>query len=710
MPDSFGYSGALPQIAALAGMEWFLTQKLSWNQVNTLPHHTFWWEGIDGTRIFTHFPPVDCYDSVLAGDEVHRAERNFAEKGRAKRSLLPFGYGDGGGGPTKEMMERYRRLQNLEGSPRLEIASPNDFFAAALAEYPDAPVYAGELYLELHRATYTSQARTKQGNRRSEHLLRTAELVCTMAAVWRGAEYPADRLDRIWKKVLLLQFHDILPGTSIAWVHREAEADYAGIATELEEIIGTALHALASTADQPRAVNVAAQIPRTAAIDGPAGSQLVAEIADDSGPLVPLPPETWVLNVAPHRRTAVIEGPIGRQLVAVPASSFGPVTPVLPSNPVHVMRDPEGTPLSLSNGLLTCEFDADGTVSAIYDHQAGRSVIPAGARANLLQMHPDLPNEWDAWDIDAHYRNRRMDLTDHESFTVVCDDGLRGAVRVVRRLGESLITQNVSLEADSRRLDFGFEIDWHEREKIIKAAFPLDVYAAEHSAEVQFGQVRRPIHTNTSWENAQFEVYAHRFIHVAEPGYGVAIANDSTYGHDVTRILTDDGRAATQIRLSLVRAPQSPDPLADKGFHSVRYALVLGGVHGATIDDAAAAGYELNLPLRMIETEPGAPTLTQREPQPFVSVDHPGVHIEAVKLAFDGSGDVVVRLYEGRGGRTVTRLRTAFAFEDCVEVDLLEDPRGTAATQALDRSAEGDLALQVAPFQILTLRFSGVFG
>ena len=253
LPDSFGYTAAFPQLAKLAGMEWLLTQKLSWNQTNTLPHHTFWWEGIDGSRIFTHFPPVDTYTATLSGEELAHAVRNYAEKGRGTRSLVPFGHGDGGGGPTREMLERARRLRDLEGSPKVVISTPDEFFRAAREEYPDAPVWSGELYLELHRATYTTQSRTKAGNRRSEHLLREAELWAATATVHTGREYPYDELDRLWKTVLLNQFHDILPGSSIAWVHREAEATYARVRAELEQIIADAAAALAPAT--PRVAN-----------------------------------------------------------------------------------------------------------------------------------------------------------------------------------------------------------------------------------------------------------------------------------------------------------------------------------------------------------------------------------------------------------------------------------------------------------------------
>ncbi len=245
LPDSFGYSGALPQIARAAGSRWFLTQKLSWNETNVMPHHTFAWEGIDGTRIFTHFPPVDTYNSELSGADLARAERQYAEHGTGNTSLVPFGWGDGGGGPTEEMLAAAGRTANLEGSPRVRLSSPREFFEVAEAEMPEPPVWSGELYLEFHRGTYTSQARTKRGNRRSEHLLREAELWAATAAVRGAAEYPYDVLEHAWHTVLLQQFHDILPGSSIAWVHQEAELRYAAVRHVLEDVIERSVRAIA---------------------------------------------------------------------------------------------------------------------------------------------------------------------------------------------------------------------------------------------------------------------------------------------------------------------------------------------------------------------------------------------------------------------------------------------------------------------------------
>ncbi len=652
LPDSFGYNAAYPQLAKLAGNDWFLTQKISWNQTNKFPHHTFWWEGIDGTRIFTHFPPIDTYNARFSGEEMARAVRNYQEKGGATRSLAPFGWGDGGGGPTREIMERARRLKDLEGSPKVVVEHPDAFFKAARDEYPDAPVWAGELYLELHRATYTSQARTKQGNRRSEHRLREAELWATTAALHApGYSYPYEKLDRLWKTVLLHQFHDILPGSSIAWVHREAEAEYARVAGELEELTAEAVAAL-----------------------GGGGAR--------------------VFNTSPFDRAEVIRTSTGVPMyVEVPANGSAPAAAEQMPTPVTVSGR------TLDNGLVRVQVAEDGTLSSVYDLRANREVL--ADQGNLLRLHTDLPNYWDAWDIDKHYKNRYTDLLEADSVTVVEQDPLLGAIRVERSFGRgSKITQTITVRAGSPRIDIETDIDWHEAEKILKAAFPVDVRAPHSSAEIQFGHVQRPTHTNTSWEAARFEVYGHRWVHIGEPGYGVAVINDSTYGHDVSRTVREasearwgsprpeaGGGTTTTVRLSLVRAPRVPDPEADQGRHHFTYSLL----PGASIEDAVAEGYALNLPLRVADAA-GAP-------EPVVSVDGDGVTVEAVKLADDESGDVVVRLYESRGGRASGVLRTGFPLAGAHITDLLERP-----LQPADTDGEGAIAVELRPFQILTLR------
>ncbi|MFD4139981.1 alpha-mannosidase [Streptomyces sp. NPDC058572] len=662
LPDSFGYTAAFPQLARLAGVKWFLTQKLSWNQFNRMPHHTFWWEGIDGTRVFTHFPPVDTYNSQLHGAELAHAERNFADKGRATRSLVPFGWGDGGGGPTREMLEKARRLRDLEGSPRVTVERPPAFFAAAEAEYGTAaPVWSGELYLELHRATYTTQAKTKQGNRRSEHLLREAELWATAAALSvPGYAYPYDALDRIWKTVLLHQFHDILPGSSIAWVHREARDTYEAVRTDLEELIAGALAALGDGGDAvPTALNAAPSVRREPVVFD------VDQVPDD-----------------------VVTQPLrdGRVLAPVVAPAHGPGSfGDFPQQPVTAVADPGAGTITLENHWITAVVDGDGLLSSV--RVSGREVLIPGSRGNLLQLHPDHPNQWDAWDIDRHYRRSRTDLTAADSVELVEEGPHRAAVRVVRTFGRSRITQEIRLESSAQRIAVATEVDWQESEKVLKAAFPLDIHAERSTAEIQFGHVHRPTHENTGWDAARFEICAHRWLRVAEADFGVAVLNDSTYGHDVTRTPHEAGLGTT-VRLTLLRAPHSPDPETDLGTHRFTYALL----PGSTVTEAVRGGLELNLPLR-VASVPQATSLVQVD-------GNARVIVESVKLAEDRSGDVVVRLYESGGGRAACTLRTGFPVLRAQVVDLLERPLENA------ESGEEGIALRLRPFQILTLRLT----
>jgi alpha-mannosidase len=347
---------------------------------------------------------------------------------------------------------------------------------------------------------------------------------------------------------------------------------------------------------------------------------------------------------------------------------------------------------TLDNGLVRVVIDADGLFASVRDLVADREVLAPGGRGNLLRLHTDFPNQWDAWDIDRHYRRQYTDLVEAESVTVVERGPLVAAVRIERAFGSSRVVQTVRVTAGSPRIEIDTELDWHERQKILKAAFPLDVHADRSAAEIQYGHLHRPTHTNTSWDAARFEISCHRWIHVAEPGYGVAIANDSTYGHDVTRTTRPDGGTTTIARLSLVRAPQSPDPEADQGPHRMTYALV----PGAAIEDAVAAGYALNLPLSVVPGGPGP------VPAPLAALDGTAARIEAVKLADDGSGDVVVRVYESLGGRAATRLRTSFPVRRAELTDLLERP----LEQPLDLAEDGSVPLALRPFQVLTIRLA----
>lgn len=336
------------------------------------------------------------------------------------------------------------------------------------------------------------------------------------------------------------------------------------------------------------------------------------------------------------------------------------------------------------------EIDGRGLIVSAYDLEAGRESVAPGAAANLLQIHPDFPNMWDAWDIDEFYRNKVTNLVDVDSLEAAQDGPSSATVRVARSFGSSSVVQSLTLRAGAKTVDIVTEVDWHETEKFLKAAFPLDVKAERSASETQFGHVYRATHTNTSWEAAKFEICAHRWIHAEEPGWGVAVLNDSTYGHDVTRDMRSDGGQTTTIRLSLLRAPRYPDPETDQGAHTLRFSLA----PGAAIGDAVREGHALNLPERVLS---GAGPVA-----PLVAVDTDAVVVESVKLAEDRGGDVIVRLYEAHGGRAKATLAAGFALAAAVESDLLERPLEGAAVAA--PAPDGTVALTLRPFQIVTVR------
>lgn len=521
LPDSFGYSGAFPQIARLAGCKYFLTQKISWNDTNTFPHHSFLWQGIDGTEIFTHFPPSDTYNSNASPADVARSEKQYSEKGKGSSSLLLFGWGDGGGGPTREMLAAAKLQANLEGSPRVNIVSPVEFFEHAEAELSDPPRWVGELYLELHRGTSTSETNTKQGNRRSESLLREAELWATAAAVQANAPYPYDELEDIWQKVLLYQFHDILPGSAIAWVYAEVERSYRQIEIQLERIIADSIATLAGTGDDRMAANA---------------------------------------------------GPIAQLGVASSAISK-PDEP----KPVNVVRD--GEQVTLSTDAVSFTVDGEGRVVSAYDKRAGRESIDPSMPGNVLQLFVDAPAQWDAWDVDRTYERMQLDPASVDSCTV--DD--QGVIHVAGTIGNSDYTQFISVDPEVDALRIRTHVDWRESDRLLKQAFPVAVFAKEATSEIQFGHLSRSIVSNTSWDEARFETAAQRWAHVQEGDFGVSLANHTSYGHDIRQIMLTDGRPGTQIRVSLLRATHFPVPHADVGAHDFEVLLGVGTSIGDAI-------------------------------------------------------------------------------------------------------------------------------
>ncbi|MEZ5321081.1 MAG: glycoside hydrolase family 38 C-terminal domain-containing protein [Microthrixaceae bacterium] len=682
LPDVFGYSASLPQIMSACGIERFLTQKLSWNTTNRFPHHSFVWEGIDGSTVFAHFPPVETYNATFRPSELAHAVRTFADKGRATRSLMPFGHGDGGGGPTPEMLERFRRVRNLEGAPRIEIESPAKFFDEAIAEYPDAPRWVGELYFEMHRGTYTSQAATKAGNRRCEQLLREAELWSVRSGT--DSVEVAAALDRLWKDVLLLQFHDILPGSSIAWVHHDAEAEHRRIIAELEALIDRLLRA-APSPSTPSVINTAPHDRREVAVldeevfdsaDLDGLGAVSQRLADDRVAIA--------LDVAAHSVTALGDA-VARGLAGAASGA-----------PVGVCAD--GADLVISNGLVSIRVAPDGTVSSMFDHRLDRELVARGRAANVVQLHSDLPNVFDAWDIEEFSRRDVIDVVADAPHVVLDGGPLVARVLVHRRIGATVIDQTLVLRAGSARVDVEHRVDWHHQEHLLRLEHAVAVHTVDMVREIQFGHVRTPIHTNTGWDVARFEVCAHRWVSVAEHGLGFAALDDAKYGHHGVRLPADrpHGRpAATAVRTTLLRGPRYPDPAADQGVHTFTCSMI---AHDGDLTAVVQEGYRLNLPLRVADA-------ASPDALPVVGSSNPAVVVETVKWADDRTGDVVVRLYESQGGRAGTTLSVGDGVVGVTRVDARE--RSVDSAQALDGGTGGDtLRIELGPFELVTLRLA----
>jgi len=654
IPDVFGYPASLPQIFAAGGCTRFVTQKLSWNKQNRFPHNTFEWEGLDGTRVLTHFPPVDTYNAEVASGEMVFSEHNFQDHGWSDWALMPYGYGNGGGGPTLEMVERAHRMADLDGLPRLALGTTDEFFERVegeIAAGAPVPVWRGELYFEMHRGTLTSQIETKVGNRRCERLLREAEL-------WwaTGGEPPAEvlaQLDELWREVLLQQFHDIIPGSSIAWVHADAEDAHRRVAAALETSIELAI-ARAVPAGMSVVANAATHARRevVASIEPPAGSTHVQRLSTGE--------------------TAA--------MVAAPGGGFGPLAALDVDDQVVV------TERSMANGQLCVQWDLDGTITSIIDVRRGRELLPVGQTIRF-ELAPDHPVEYDAWDVESWTPALGREVGGVETVAVTEAGPLVAALTVTRRFGASTMATTCTLRAESARLDIAIDVDWQEDEQLLSLRVPLDVRTEHATCDIQFGTVRRPTHPSSPWDAAKFEVCAHRFVDLSEPSFGVAVLNDGRFGHG----LFDGG-----VRVSLLRAAKFPDPNADHGRHRVTIAIL---PHGPGLDDVLAAAESLNVPLRVHTSPASSPgAASERLPGPLVTVDHPGVQVSAIKRADDGSGDLIVRLYEAAGNRVPVTIRPAKLPDGAWRCNALEERLDAVEV------ADEIVALVLRPFELVTLR------
>jgi alpha-mannosidase len=647
-PDVFGYSGALPQILLKSGIDCFMTQKLSWNQVTKHPHHTFWWQGIDGSRVLAHLPPEDTYNGPAAPRSLLKLEHEYLDKNVSDRALMLFGIGDGGGGPGEEHLERLSREHDLAGLCPV-IQEPAEKFFDRLREGSDRyATWSGELYLEKHQGTFTSQARNKRFNRKLELALRELELAATIAGQFIAADYqfPKAAVDAIWRELLLYQFHDILPGSSIQRVYDESLARYARLAEQVAALTAQAESAYISSLSS-----------RSLLI--PAEAQ----------------PSTAIINSLSWERTHWLKICSQWQRVIVPAMGLSIVSTVSTANAEPAAYEIAGSVRHLENKYLRVEFGEDGTITSCYDKTAKRQTL--AARGNVLAVYED---PGDAWDFSMDYRERQCGKFQLESSDYLTD-GPKSIIRTKYSYGTSTLAQDVVLTSGSRILEFTTNVDWKESGKMLRTSFPTTILASEATCDIQFGSIRRPTHRNTLRDVAMMEICAHKFVDLSDRGYGVAVLNDCKYGHAVI---------GGTIDLNLLRSPSYPDPTADRAVHEFVYALfphvgdhIAGGV--------VQAGYELNVPLRVCNAADG--TMARRS---WLSIDAPNIIIETVKPSEDGTG-WVVRLYDSAGASTDTLLTLPPGTGEVFRVNMIEQQPQPMTI------AENKVSLHFGPFEVHTL-------
>ncbi|AQZ54558.1 alpha-mannosidase [Martelella mediterranea] len=676
LPDTFGYSAAFPQIMKLAGLSVFVTHKMSWSDTNRMPSETFFWQGIDGTRAPTYFlttQPADAttietsYCPDLRASDVMGTWRRYAKKETNDELFLVYGFGDGGGGPTREMLEHIRRMERgIPGCPRVSqgfMGPALERIVSRMHENPSAyQVWVGELYLEFHRGTFTSVAKVKRNNRRAEAILRELELLASLAWLDAGQAYPAEELAALWDIALLNQFHDILPGSSIGLVYDDSDKDYATFFARAEVLRRSIVEGLAG-AGEVLVVNPFAQ----------ATAGLVHFDRDAAVAIAGRASQTLILPDGSHRQAVPIADVPGLGAVRLAVSEEAAL-PQAPSA-LTVRAD------RLENDHIRAHFDEAGRLVSLYDKKAERECLKH--TGNRLQAFRDLPEAFDAWDIDRTFEDQVFEIDHLVSAEVVETGPWRAAIRFEWVYEASRVVQVVSLETEGHLLEFDTFIDWREHNTMVKAAFPLAVHASSTEAEIQFGHVSRPSHVNTSWDEARFESPMHRWVSMSEPGFGVAFLNDCKYGYDARD---------TTVRLTLLRSPTYPWPEADQGEHRFRYAIAPHA--GLDTSSVSAMAERFNHPLVALEGE-GAKAAHTLSP-PLV-IDNPAIAVEAVKRAEDGNG-LIVRLWERLGARQLARLKIAPGLSAVAETDLLEEP-----IVALE--PQGDqVQLAFSAFEIKTLR------
>ncbi|NWL87786.1 alpha-mannosidase [Paenibacillus sp. 79R4] len=693
LPDVFGYSWALPQILRKSGIDTFMTTKISWSQYNRMPHDTFRWRGMDGTEVLAHFITTPegpessawyyTYNGLIEPFSVQGIWDQYRDKNLNRELLLSYGYGDGGGGVNREMLEMRRRLDEIPGVPNVKTGRADTYFERLQTTIESTDEYVhtwdGELYLEFHRGTYTSQAYNKRMNRKLELLYRESEWLQAILAAETGdfSRYPAQQLYEGWKIILRNQFHDIIPGSSIREVYEDSRAEYAEALRIGEEAAASAkegLMALNSGRDEIEyTVFNGAFYKRSDLVILTDAEGQDREWRDGSGRVLrsQRQGDKWLIEVPdlPMMGTAILKA--------------RPAEPIQQDVPFHWEASRLTTP------FYVLEWNEAGQLTRIYDREAEREVLAAGECGNVLQVFEDKPKMYEAWDIDLFYQEKMREITDLQSMSLIESGPLAAVLELKWNYMDSTLTQKVKVYSGSRRIDFETLVDWHERQQLLKVAFPVAVRSTEATYDIQFGNVKRPTHWNTSWDYARFESVGHQWADLSERGYGVSLLNDCKYGYDIKDHV---------MRLSLIKSATEPDWQADQGEHLFTYALLphLGDwAVGRTVEEA----WSLNNLLQAVQGGYAAGA-----GRSLIRTDADGIAIDAVKLSEQGDG-LIVRLHEYLGGRSEVTLSSDYPVYSWQVCDLMERPLSEAVNGL-------EIRHSFKPYEINTflVKFSGLSG
>ena len=643
LPDVFGYSASLPQILKKSGITQFFTTKLNWNETNFLPDDVFEWEGIDGSVVYANL--IRNYIGHINPDKVKKYWEDFKNKDLMNESLMTFGYGDGGGGPTYEMLENHKRLKyGIPGMPRTVIKKASehfdysqDAFYKNTEEY-NRPRWVGEMYLELHRGTYTSMAKNKKYNRKSELLYQKAETLAIIDSVLLNKKYPENELRENQLNILLNQFHDIIPGSSIKPVYEVTDKEYAEIINNGYKLANNSISSITASLNTKGGIFVYNPSPFTA-----------SDYIDIDGKIYyaeNIPSHGWKVIKDSEASTKI---KVGEKII--------------------------------ENDLIRVSFNDKYHIISVFDKELDKEIINKDCEANVLEAFEDFPKRYDAWEISSYYKQKKW-IIDSVKDVKLLDRG----IQITREYLDSVITQKIVLKPNSKRIDFNTTIDWKEEHILLKAAFPLDIRSNYATYDIQFGHIERPTHTNTSWDKAKFEVCAHKWADLSDDSYGASILSDCKYGYSAEKNI---------LKISLLKSATFPNPDADKEVHTFTYSLY---PHNGNLVNSFVIkeGYLLNMPLEGYKIKEGNGLL----PDEF-SIAHSNsdsVIIETIKKA-EEDNSVIIRLYEAMNKKEKASLSTGFDFKEVWLCDLLENN-----IKKLDHNGR-DIFFDIGSFEIITLKF-----